>query len=112
MTEADKILKELAGSHWLLDESGQVVPCGTFAQWCKVHPSQKRVAHHVVGNMTISTIFLGHDYLGGGRFFETSVFGEDDEQTYHWPTLRDALCGHASVVASTGFPDSCSVKAS
>ena len=62
-----------------------------------------RVAKDDVGDVFISTMFLGIDHrfddAGPPLLFETMIFGgPDDEETWHYSTWDDAVAGHAVAV--------------
>ena len=84
----------------------KVIPCGWFRhwRWLKSNPD-RRVALDVVGEYTISTVFLhiAHEqYLGPDRYhwFETLVtHPTDDELEDHYSTWEEAEQGHAKFVA-------------
>jgi hypothetical protein len=99
---------------YILAEDGRTpVKCaGVFAwaQWSEANRERKRVAHDVIGDATISTIFFGVDNrplpLKGQppQLFETTfcrMVGEaqDVEIVGRCATWEEALAMHAEVVA-------------
>jgi hypothetical protein len=62
-----------------------------------------RVAKDKIGDVEVSTVFLGVDHsFGSGRplLFETMVFGgELDEEQVRYSTEAEALAGHSAMVA-------------
>jgi hypothetical protein len=94
----------------LLDRTPVAVDLMTWAQavqdrYEKTLATQSdpwRVAHSEIGNMRVSTVFLGLDHnLGGGEpvLFETMIFGGplNDEQ-WRYATYADAERGHQEAV--------------
>jgi hypothetical protein len=71
-----------------------------FARW-----PERRVLATDVGDIEVSTVWLGFDYSFGARLgvpliYETMVFGGDlDNVSWHWPNRDAALAGHDQVVA-------------
>ena len=107
---------------YVLDDNGEpraVEDVNEWAAWFKnasrtiVGPHgmcARHVAKDVVGDYTVSTIFLGldHSFLGEGRpiLWETMVFGPegdidvDEEYFMRQATRADAAKWHEHVVAS------------
>lgn len=87
---------------YILDDDG--VPVRTTVQaWAALRDDQKRVALTELGDVRVSTVFLGldHDFSGKGPpiLWETMVFGgphdgDQDRYTSH----ADALAGHEAMV--------------
>lgn len=70
-----------------------------FARW-----PERRVAVTDVGEIEVSTVWLGLDYSfgrpGAPLIYETMVFGGDhDRESWRYPTWGAALAGHDQVVA-------------
>lgn len=66
-----------------------------------IGPDYKRVAVSEVGDVLISTVWLGLDHGYGGEplIFETMQFGgEGDSDLERYPTLEAAQSGHAAWV--------------
>lgn len=64
---------------------------------CTIGPDYKRVAVAEIGDVTISTVWLGldHGYGGEPMIFETMQFGgEGDSDMERYPTLEEARAGH------------------
>lgn len=78
----------------------------TFDEWITGYTDQdKRVALTEVGDVKVSTVWLGIDYNFGGSerplIFETMVFGgEHDELCHRYSTEAEALAGHAEVCSA------------
>jgi hypothetical protein len=88
-----------------LDDVHNVLPA-TFDEYCEVmHPrnaDKRRVAVEEVNGLLVSTVFLAMDHSfghGSQLWFETMVFGGDDEHQRRYETWDDAVKGHAEVVA-------------
>lgn len=62
-----------------------------------------RVAIDTVGDVTISTVWLGinSNPIGPPLIFETGVFGPGDSvEIFRYPSHAEALAGHRAIVAS------------
>ena len=63
----------------------------------------KQVAQDDVGDVRVSTVWLGLDHnFGDGPplIFDTMIFGgQRDEDCFRYPTEEEALAGHARVCA-------------
>ena len=74
-----------------------------WAEWFEILENRK-IDNTVVGDFTVSTIFLGIDYnfaeTGDPLLFETIVFAADDIADYQrrWHTLGEAKNGHYEIV--------------
>jgi hypothetical protein len=68
-----------------------------FAQW-----PERRVSQTDVGDIEVSTVWLGLDYsfgMGVPLIYETMVFGGDlDGDSWRWPNRDAALAGHDQIV--------------
>lgn len=98
--------------HWVI-ENGNVRE-GTFGEWAAfIECCERHVGDTLVGNVRISTVFLGLDHSGSLRenaepiLFETMVFGDDvpglhpgfwSESMWRYSTLEQAQRGHALAV--------------
>ncbi len=86
--------------------NGEVVPVSSaqeYMQWFSI-PDNHRVALTKVGEIKVSTVFLGlnHAFLPTQRplWFETMVFGGAlDEESDCYATLEEAMAGHERMVA-------------
>lgn len=60
----------------------------------------KRVAFTELGDLEVSTVWLGTTVSREGPplIFETIVFGGEDERTTRYATLEEAERGHAAIV--------------
>jgi hypothetical protein len=74
----------------------------TWAKWYENHEA-RRVALTQIGDVKVSTVFLGIDHAfgeGAPVLFETMIFGgEHDEYTNRYCTLEEAMIGHERAVA-------------
>jgi hypothetical protein len=90
---------------YILDAEGHPQPVPdveAWAMWRAEHDT--RIALTTVGNITISTVFLGIDHNwsnhGPAVLFETMVFGgEHDQKQCRYSTRDYALIGHDKAVA-------------
>jgi len=102
-TDPDKIAIECG--MFILD-GRQVIPTESILEWGKCfQDSEKRiVARTEIGNITVSTVFLGVDHGWGprseGLVFETMVFGYDgnEHMTTRYRTWEEAENGHNKIV--------------
>lgn len=69
--------------------------------------SNRRIALDEIGNIRVSTVFLGVDHDFGGKgppiLYETMVFGGTDEterDQWRYSTRSEAEAGHAQALAS------------
>lgn len=92
-------------STYILDEDHNTRLASTdeWARWMSEHHS-RRVELTEMGNISVSTIFLGldHNYSSEGPplLFETLVFGgpNDQEKMRRYSTWDEAVEGHKEVV--------------
>ncbi len=80
----------------------EVVPCADVLEWGRwFECHDRRVAHTEVGNVRISTVFIGigNLFMEEGLVFETIVFGGPlDSEQDKYATWNEALEGHAQMV--------------
>lgn len=82
----------------------EVVSCDDLELWAQwFQTANRRVAHDTVGDVRISTVFLGlnHNFFDDGPplIFETMVFGGQlDDATERYSTYAQAESGHAAMV--------------
>lgn len=75
-----------------------------FEKWAESfgEPEAKRVARTTVGEVNVSTVWLGLDHsFGGGPplIFETMIFGgRHSEEQWRYSTEEEALTGHRAAV--------------
>jgi hypothetical protein len=82
----------------------------TMAEWMHLHgdPDYKRVALETVGDVEVSTVWLGlnHEWddTRPPRYFETMLFGaldDDDEvRCWRWTSEEAAVAGHERIVTA------------
>ncbi len=75
-----------------------------WARWFQTGDAARRVAEDFVGDVRISTVFLGIDHsfsrVGPPVLFETMVFaGPLDEEQDRYCTWDEAVAGHAAMLA-------------
>lgn len=81
------------------------VPCEDIIEWGRwFEKANRTVARTKVGEVEVSTVFLGVDhsfgYGPGPILFETMVFGGDwENEMDRYATWEDAERGHAAMVA-------------
>lgn len=112
---SDEQMRKHGPTHFLLDDSGNVVPASLF-EWCFWYEKsrQRVIQQDYVEDCKCSTVFTGLDMgyrlLPGGKplVFETMVFGAEyvgdffgkpmtfrpELQTYRCSTLAEALAQH------------------
>lgn len=96
---------------FILDEDGnpkEEKNLYVWGKWFEENQERKRVAFDDVGDLAVSTVFLGLDYTFGfgdekPALFETMVFknpgfDSQDEYTERYATKEEALKGHKEIV--------------
>lgn len=88
---------------YILNEQREAVPA-SLAEWASwFEENKRRVGRTEIGDVTVSTVFLGLDHnWGRGRplLFETMIFGgPHDEYQERYSTWAEAEAGHAKAVA-------------
>jgi hypothetical protein len=89
---------------FILDDQNNPVPCPDILEWGKFFQQKKRrrVARTKVGDVLVSTVFLGLDHNWGDGppvLFETMVFdGDLDQEINRYPTWDEAVKGHEEMV--------------
>lgn len=95
-------MRDPSGHYILLDDhSVKRVPLLEWARW--FDKAERHVADTHVGDVRISTVFLGldHSFLEGSEpiLFETMIFGGDcDEYCQRYHTWDEAETGHKECV--------------
>ena len=85
---------------YILDNNNNPVakPVLEAAQWLDDNPSRKTVKRDEIGDILVSTVFLGldHSFNGGTPvLWETMIFGgEHDQYQERYTSHKDALEGH------------------
>lgn len=97
--------------NYILDDGGNPVVEPNLLKWAKwFEENDRSLAVHHVGEVMISTVFLGidHNFYGKGPplLYETMIFnGKHDQAQWRYATKEDALDGHhqAMMLARTEF---------
>ena len=90
---------------YILDANGQPIECDDIHEWARwfEKDENRRVALDEVGDVRVSTIFLGLALSWGGEpplLWETMIFGgEHGEYQERYSTREAALEGHARALA-------------
>jgi hypothetical protein len=89
---------------YILDTAGVPQPCHDLRLWMEwFDKAERHVAQDKIGDVRISTVFLGLDHSFGGAIpilFETMIFGgEHDQFQDRYETREQALKGHQKAVA-------------
>jgi hypothetical protein len=91
--------------YWMLKD-GIPVPVEDvreWERWWEVSKADCIVAKTTIGEVEVSTVFLGrdHSFMAGSPpiLFETMVFGgERDQAVVRYSTLEEAMHGHERIV--------------
>jgi len=74
----------------------------TWAKWFEYNHDKRRVAHDIIREVEISTVFLGLDHRfgeGPPLIFETMIFGgEHSEYQCRYTAYFEAMDGHRRAV--------------
>jgi len=91
--------------HYILDKDNKIVPTDlmTWGRW--LQNNDRKIANTVVGDNTVSTVFLGLDHsfgVGPPLLFETMIFSTDDDDEYQTraETREQALEQHITAIES------------
>lgn len=99
---------------YVLDFAGNPVLEPDMAEWGRFmeDADQRIVARDEIGDVTVSTVFLGVDHGWGDGpplLWETMVFGQrdadGDRPMWRYTSREAALAGHAKAVASRRITD-------
>ncbi len=96
---------------YILDEQNNPVPEPDTLTWGRWNDNFKNrhVATTLLGNVKVSTVFLGLDHSWGEGpplLWETMIFGgEHDEYQDRYTSLEAAKIGHTTAVALVRGPD-------
>jgi hypothetical protein len=95
-------------NYYTLDANGQPVACPdlhAWGRWYEANQEAKRIDLTEVGDVEVSTVFLGLDHnhrlVGPPVLFETMTFGGDeatDQMQWRYHTRDEAQRGHAAIV--------------
>ena len=83
-----------------LDENRRAVKCDAIES-CVYKRDHGRVGHDRVGDVVVSTVFLGLDYSYYSHIpllFETMTFGLEDDLQQRYETWDEAELGHKDVL--------------
>lgn len=88
------------GDRYIMADDGAIERCDDVEAWGRFMRGRSRVHHDVVGEVTVSTIFLGVDFGHGVEgpplIFETMVFGGTHHMgQWRYRTAAEAEAGHA-----------------
>lgn len=86
-----------------LDENGNAVEVKDLMEWANwLETANRSIGKDVVGDVRVSTVFLGLDYSFSGGvpvLWETMVFGGPlDGEEERYTSKEDALKGHAAML--------------
>lgn len=95
--------------YYILDKDKNPVPCADIAQWGEwmfEKDNKKIVAQTHIGDVMVSTVFLGIDHNwafdnSAPILFETMVFGGDkdlDSYQERYRTYKEAMEGHLDTI--------------
>ena len=84
-------------------EGHEPIECSDLMRWANwIEKADRRVAKTVIGDIKISTVFLGLDHSYGDgppQLFETMIFGGDcDKEMWRYSTWDEAETGHQEAV--------------
>ena len=89
--------------YYILDDEKHVVPVNDIDDWTEMFKSSSRfVGRAEIGDVTVSTVFLGLDHQygeGPPLLFETMIFGGPlDKSMWRYSSWDDAETGHKAAV--------------
>lgn len=89
--------------HYILDENKEPQPCQDILAWARwFNTADRRVAFTQIGDVEVSTVFLGldHSFSDVPLLYETLVQGgEHDDEITRYSTRQQAEDGHAAICA-------------
>jgi hypothetical protein len=93
-------------SKWyILDNNNKPIPATSIieaAEWLEKNPERKAVKQENIGDIFVSTVFLGLDHAWNSTtpiLWETMIFGgEHDQYQERYTSHEDALKGHEFAV--------------
>lgn len=90
----------------------KVVECDDLMEWAQwFETADRHVDKTMVGDIKVSTVFLGLDHRfgeGEPELFETMIFddgGEFDEEMWRYATWEEAVAGHKKAVEKVEAPN-------
>lgn len=88
--------------HWAILVNKKVLPCENLLTWARwFERANRHVDKTKIGDITVSTVFLGLDHGFGGipMWFETVIFGgEHDGFQERYNSWEQAHIGHKQIV--------------
>lgn len=89
---------------YVLDKNGHPIAEPDLLTWARwLETADRHVGHDIIGEVGVSTVFLGLDYGFGSAvpvLFETMIFGgRHNHWTTRYATREEALAGHNRAVA-------------
>jgi hypothetical protein len=89
---------------YVLDDAGNPVAEPDILAWGRwLEKTERHVGKDTIGDVKISTVFLGIDHAFGGSapvLFETMIFGgRHDGYQIRYETREEALAGHVAAIA-------------
>lgn len=91
--------------YYVLNDDHSVRPVSDSLEWARSFENReaRRVASDKMGDVTVSTVFLGLDHSygeGPPLLFETMIFGgEHSDDQWRYSTWEEAEQGHRAAVA-------------
>ena len=88
---------------YILDENNEPQVCDNIKKWGEwFRDNDRTIAKDDIGNVQISTVFLGFDHRfgpGDPILYETMIFGgEHDQYQDRYCTREEALKGHQEAI--------------
>ena len=89
---------------YILDENNKPVksPIIQYSEWIEANPERKAVKQEHIGDVRISTVFLGLDHAWNSDIpvlWETMIFGgEHDQYMDRYTSIEDAIEGHQTAL--------------
>ena len=89
---------------YILDENNKPVksPIIQYSEWIEANPERKAVKQEHIGDVRISTVFLGLDHAWRSDIpvlWETMIFGgKHDQYMDRYTSYEDALEGHQTAL--------------
>ena len=100
--------------YYILNDADKPVPVENVTLWARLLQNmpvgQRRVASNFVGDVRVSTVFLGIDHnfslSGDPILWETMIFGgPEDGFQRRYTSKADAIVGHAEAMKLVSTPD-------
>lgn len=109
LEEFEKLMnRRFKDYNFILDDNNNVIPCDNIIEWSdwrNANRSRININMTKVGELRVSTIFLGHKTLSFSKepmVFETMVFDEFDfpvlDICERYSTYQEAMSGHKKIV--------------